>query len=131
MPRNKKDATRHFTCGWMSLQASYLGHQARRVAAETALKDQLTRASSHQIKPPRNTRSGTQNNSSPRYYECEGIGHFARECPTRLKRIGNAPNLPGRKNPSERSKRLSSPSEKPQNAATRGGEMEQHFQGNE
>jgi len=88
-------------------------------------------ASSQQIKQPHSTRSGTQSNSSPRCYECEGIGHFTRECPTRLKRIGNAPNLPGRKNPSEHSKRLSSPSEKPQNTTTWGGTTEKPNQGNE
>ena len=46
-------------------------------------------------------------------------------------RIGNAPNLSGRKNPSEHSKRLSSHSEKPQNATTWGGTYEKHNQGNE
>jgi len=52
------------------------------------------------------------------------------ECPTRLKKLENAPNSPGRKNPSERSKRLSSHSEKPQNATTRGGNKEKQNQGN-
>ena len=80
-----------------------------------------SRAKSQQIQTPRSTRSGTQCSSSPRCYECEGIGHFAREYPTRLKKIGNTPNSPGRKNPSERSKRLSSLSEMPQNATTGGG----------
>jgi len=51
--------------------------------------------------------------------------------PYEAKNLENAHNSPVRKNPSERSKRLRSPSEKPQNAATRGGEKEKHFQGNE
>jgi len=41
---------------------------------------------SHNIQTPRSTRPGTQCSSLPTCYECESIGHFAMEYPTRLKR---------------------------------------------
>jgi len=49
-------------------------------------------------------------------YECEGIGHFARECPTWLKREQDKSLQPGRKNQTERSRRFGSPGEKPPNS---------------
>jgi len=36
-----------------------------------------------------------------RCYECQGIGHFTKECPARQKRRGKRQNSPGKKNPSE------------------------------
>ena len=69
--------------------------------------------------------------ATSRCYECEGRGHFARECPTRLKREGRPPDSPGRKNPSARSKRPNSPGRKPQRTTERGNTKETERQGNE
>jgi hypothetical protein len=50
-----------------------------------------------------------------RCYECSGRGHFARECPTRLKKEKKLSDSPGRINPSERSKRSHEPGDKQRN----------------
>ena len=60
--------------------------------------------------------SGTRNaqtNAVLRCYECEGFGHFGRECPTRQKRETGSTNSPGRRNPTERSRRSWSPAKGP------------------
>ena len=46
-------------------------------------------------------------------YNCQGMGHFARVCPTERRRKADFPNALGKKSPSERSKRSRSPSNKP------------------
>jgi hypothetical protein len=38
---------------------------------------------------------------APQCYECQGIGHLAKECPAQRRR-GRTRNSPGRENPSER-----------------------------
>ena len=59
-------------------------------------------------------------------YECEGLGHLARECPMRQKR-----KSPGRRNPNRRSWRSRSPGEKPPYATKREVRKEAKNQGNE
>jgi hypothetical protein len=51
---------------------------------------------------------GNHRRAEPKCYECEGRGHFAYECPTRLKR-GQTRNSPCRSCPSGRSNRSDSP----------------------
>jgi len=58
-----------------------------------------------------------------RLYECDGRGHFARECPTRLRKEQKLSDSPCRKNPSERSKLSQAPAEK-QGTAISGNECE-------
>ena len=62
------------------------------------------------------TASGTRNEQTKealRCYECEGLGHYARECPTRIKRERNYSHPPERRNRTERSKPSGSQGEKP------------------
>ena len=66
--------------------------------------------------------------SALRCYECQGVEHFAEECPTRLRRVSQ--NAPGRGNPSGRSSRHS-PSDKPVTEPKRGEARENRDQGNE
>jgi hypothetical protein len=40
---------------------------------------------------------------APQYYKCQGIGHFAKECPAQRRR-GRTRNSPGKGNPNERSR---------------------------
>jgi hypothetical protein len=53
---------------------------------------------------------GTRDGREFRCYECEGKGHFASECPTRVKRT-QSQNPPGRRHPSGRSSRPTLPRE--------------------
>ena len=84
----------------------------------------------HQESTHHTPRKGLSKATS-RCFECEGWGHFAKECPTRLKREGRPPDSPGRKNPSGRSKRPNSPGRKPQRTTERGNSKETERQGNE
>jgi len=65
----------------------------------------------------------TRTEAAVRCCECDGRGHFARECPTRLKRQKKLSVSPGRKTPSERSKRSHAPGGK-QGTAISGNECE-------
>jgi len=65
----------------------------------------------------------TRTEAAVRCYECDGRGHFARECPTRLRKEKKLSDSRGRKNPSERSKRTNAPGEK-QGTAISGNECE-------
>jgi len=53
-----------------------------------------------------------QTKAALRCHECEGIGHLARECPTRLKREQGNSQRPERKK-TKRLRRFGSPGEKP------------------
>jgi hypothetical protein len=79
------------------------------------------------------TASSTRNaqtKAALRCYECQGIGHFASECPTRLKRGAKSSESPGKENPRERSRRSHSPERKPALANRRETRREAQISGN-
>jgi len=45
-----------------------------------------------------------RSNTAFQCYECQGVRHFAKECPERQRRRGKTKNSPGKENPNERSK---------------------------
>jgi len=71
-----------------------------------------------------------QTKSALRCYECEGIGHFARKCPTRLKMDQGNSLQPGRKNQTERSRRFGSPVQKLTNPTKQDSRRESNSSGN-
>jgi hypothetical protein len=76
-----------------------------------------------------NSSRSAQTESALRCYECQGVGHIGRVCPTRLSRVSQ--NAPGKRNPSGRSRRSHSPGDKPTYEPKRGGAEQNHDQGNE
>ena len=100
-------------------------------------EDHSTRKDSSPAAKPSNRSSNSSGNfsrnakteSALRCYECQGVGHFAVECPTRLRRVSQ--NAPGKRNPSGRSSRSHSPGDKPAIEPKRGEARENRGQGNE
>ena len=77
----------------------------------------------------RNTNKRSQSQGKLRCYECEGRGHFARECPTRLHRENRSSDQPRKENPSEPRVSRSTDS-KPPREVKRGVKKEAKQQGN-
>jgi len=93
---------------------------------------------SQRYKPPRgNSKPSTsatrnvQTEAAIRCYQCEGLGHFARQCPTRRRRKPDPSNAPGKRNPNERSRRSRSPGINSPQGKSRETSRKEENQGNE
>ena len=102
-----------------------VGERKIQVAREIRSRISLIRASCSSG----NFSRSAQTEFALRCYECQGIGHFGRECPTRLRHENQ--NAPGNKNPSRRSRRSHSPGEKPTHGPKREGAEKNRDKGNE
>ena len=106
---------------------TYSGNGNRRHSSEPRADRQAL--SQRQSAPASKNRAEAQENrrtrteATVRCYECDGGGHFARECPTRLRKEKKLSDSPGRKNSSERSKRSLAPGDK-RETGTSGNESE-------
>jgi hypothetical protein len=49
------------------------------------------------------TKFADKRKTASKHYECQGIWHLAKKCPTREKRRGKTKNSPGKENPSKMS----------------------------
>jgi len=65
-----------------------------------------------------------------RCYECKGIGHFSRDCPTRLSRESYPPEQSRNRSPRERPRRARPPENKPSRGTEKGLKKETSSQGN-
>ena len=103
------------------------GNRNRRYSDETQTDRQVR--SQRQVAPASKNRTEqrevkkTRSEAAVRCYECDGRGHFAKVCPTRLRKEKKLSDSPGRKNPSKRSKRSHAPGDK-QGNGTSGNESE-------
>ena len=114
-------------------QSGYFrGHPVIKIGEENSSRTENTHSNKPNYRASRssgNFSRSAQTESALRCYECQGIGHFGRECPTRLRR--ESQNAPGNKNPSRRSRCSHSPDDKPAHEPKRGGAQKNRDQGNE
>ena len=85
---------------------------------------QRTRKLGRQDKPRSERTRNARTKSALRCYECEGRGHFASQCPTRLNKLSNSKSLPGRRRQNERSRRSHFPPDEASNRQQPVGEKE-------
>jgi hypothetical protein len=98
--------------------------------AESYVRGQHGRTSRGNGKPTTAGNRNVQTRAALKCYECDGTGHFAKECPTRLRRKVKPSYSPGSRNSRERSKHSRSPDEKPQYVTKQEARKETKSQGN-
>ena len=116
-PKNKSDLMKAFMLNSIIQLDCQRGHPVGRARMTIGLCSHLTRQRlitcvvsatkpPHSAsKPPTSTARTVQTEAAIWCYECEGLGHFARECPTRRSKNHNPSHAPGKGNQNERSKR--------------------------
>jgi len=119
--KSKRNLTKPFTRGSTIQFVCYHGRPVGRavMTANTGLRRTRKRQAECGVSAtilPRNSNRPSNSETrdkrtqaAVRYYECQGLGHFAKECATRLKRQENIPDPRGRGSARGRSGRLHPP----------------------